>query len=131
MPRKRTKRVPSDDLVFKILLLSALNVDCKAIAKKVKYNVEMVSSIIQSKPALPLEQILRTFDGNFEAIAEETNYSVKQIRKIILTMQPTVDLKVLNVQGAPNTSNEIEHKSSTQSDDASSVKESHGMTQTR
>lgn len=123
MPKKR-KRVPSDDLVFKILLLSALNVDYKTIAKKVKYNVEMVSSIIHSKPALPIEHILRKFDGNFEAIAEETNCSVKQIRKIILTTQPIVDLKVLNVQGTLNTNNEFGHQSSTQSTDANPMRKS-------
>lgn len=84
--------MPSEDSVFKIMLLSAHNLDCKMIAKKVKYSTDIVRNIIDSTPEIPLQQIMSTNDGDYRQIAEKINYSTEQVRKIILIMQPTVDV---------------------------------------
>lgn len=120
MPPKR-KRVPNDDLVFRILLLSALNVDCKIIARKVKYKVDTVRKIIASQPELPIKQVLQTYNGDCESIAKKANCSRKQVRKIILAMQPTVDLDVLNTEIASET-RIYEHVSPQQSTNASATR---------
>lgn len=99
MPTKR-KRKPNDDLVFKIMLSSALNEDSKAIAKKVKYSENIVREIIDSTPQLRLGEILHTYDGDCKTTAEKTNYSEKQVRKVIFTTQPTVSLEVLKVDSS-------------------------------
>lgn len=88
-----------------------MNADCKTIAKNVKYNANVIRDIIVSTPAFPIEQILRTYDADCKAPAENTNCSEKQIRK----MQPTVNLDVLNVESAPDAHVKSGQRSSPQS----------------
>lgn len=93
----KRKRKPHEGIVLKIMLLHALGADCKAIAKKVKYSSKKIREIFDSKPPLPLEEIMKTCDRNRKTIAEHKDYSQEQMRKIIESMQPTVRLDKLNL----------------------------------
>lgn len=109
---RKPKRKPSEDLKFKIMLLYAKNVDCKVIAKKVKYSESVVRNIIDSTPQIPLQQIMSTYDGDFKSIAEKTNYSEEQVQKIISTFRPNLRLRNMSINStlSPNCSDSMNRK---------------------
>lgn len=82
MARKR-KRLPTENSVLKIMLLSALKMDCKSIAKKVKYSEKIVCDTVASTPVFPLDRILRFYNGDYVAMAKEANCSEAQVRETI------------------------------------------------
>lgn len=57
-------------------------------------------------PSEPLQQVMSTTNGDYRQITENINYSPEQVPKIILIMQPTVD-----VENCDSVSNKCEHRS--------------------
>lgn len=112
----KRKRLPAENSVLKIMLLSALKMDYKSIAKKVKYSEKIVSDTVASTPEFPLDRVLQLYNGDYVAMAKEANCSEAQVRETIRDIHfEIMRLKNLILQREVLEHNASGHRSSVQS----------------